>query len=68
MYGSDLLLVIFLFYFICLFVWKGTTSSSNTVVAGQENFQETDEAKIVRENEERCIFLYATEIFKKKKI
>uniref|UniRef100_A0A8C1V225 Furry homolog b (Drosophila) n=1 Tax=Cyprinus carpio TaxID=7962 RepID=A0A8C1V225_CYPCA len=34
-------------------VASGTTSSSNTVVAGQENFQETDEAKIVRENEER---------------
>ncbi|XP_051541423.1 protein furry homolog isoform X3 [Myxocyprinus asiaticus] len=34
-------------------VASGTTSSSNTVVAGQENFQDTDEAKIVRENEER---------------
>uniref|UniRef100_A0AAY5EIW9 Cell morphogenesis protein N-terminal domain-containing protein n=1 Tax=Electrophorus electricus TaxID=8005 RepID=A0AAY5EIW9_ELEEL len=34
-------------------VASGTTSSSNTVVAGQENFQETDEAKIARENEER---------------
>uniref|UniRef100_A0A672NZB0 FRY microtubule binding protein n=1 Tax=Sinocyclocheilus grahami TaxID=75366 RepID=A0A672NZB0_SINGR len=34
-------------------VASGTTSSSNTVVAGQESFQETDEAKIVRENEER---------------
>uniref|UniRef100_A0A8C2ELJ9 Furry homolog b (Drosophila) n=1 Tax=Cyprinus carpio TaxID=7962 RepID=A0A8C2ELJ9_CYPCA len=34
-------------------VASGTTSSSNTVVAGQENFQETDEGKITRENEER---------------
>ncbi|XP_076876310.1 protein furry homolog isoform X3 [Brachyhypopomus gauderio] len=34
-------------------VASGTTSSSNTVVAGQENFQESDEVKIVRENEER---------------
>lgn len=32
---------------------EGTTSSSNTVVAGQENIKDTDEAKIVRENEER---------------
>ncbi|KAG1970388.1 hypothetical protein F2P79_001991 [Pimephales promelas] len=34
-------------------VASGTTSSSNTIVAGQENFQETDEAKITRENVER---------------
>lgn len=34
-------------------VASGTTSSSNTVVAGQENFQDTDETKIARENEER---------------
>ncbi|XP_060764207.1 protein furry homolog isoform X2 [Neoarius graeffei] len=34
-------------------VASGTTSSSNTVVAGQENIQDTDEAKIARENEER---------------
>uniref|UniRef100_A0A673LFV2 Protein furry homolog n=1 Tax=Sinocyclocheilus rhinocerous TaxID=307959 RepID=A0A673LFV2_9TELE len=34
-------------------VASGTTSSSNTVVAGQENFQEADEPKIARENEER---------------
>jgi len=49
----------------CLCVCKGTTSSSNTIVAGQENFQETDEAKITRENVERCFFLYnaATRLF-----
>ncbi|XP_058267881.1 protein furry homolog isoform X7 [Hemibagrus wyckioides] len=34
-------------------VASGTTSSSNTVVAGQEIIQDTDEAKIARENEER---------------
>ncbi|XP_046716491.1 protein furry homolog isoform X5 [Silurus meridionalis] len=34
-------------------VASGTTSSSNTVVAGQENIPDTDEAKIARENEER---------------
>ncbi|XP_026994498.1 protein furry homolog isoform X6 [Tachysurus fulvidraco] len=34
-------------------VASGTTSSSNTVVAGQENIQDTDEVKITRENEER---------------
>ncbi|MCI4388211.1 hypothetical protein PGIGA_G00082920 [Pangasianodon gigas] len=34
-------------------VASGTTSSSNTVVAGQETIQDTDEAKIARENEER---------------
>ncbi|KAG9348473.1 hypothetical protein JZ751_002208 [Albula glossodonta] len=32
---------------------SGTTSSSNTVVAGQESFPDTDETKIARENEER---------------
>eukprot|EP00066_Takifugu_rubripes_P017617 XP_011606883.1 PREDICTED: LOW QUALITY PROTEIN: protein furry homolog [Takifugu rubripes] len=32
---------------------SGTTSSSNTVVAGQENFLGTDDVKIVKENEER---------------
>uniref|UniRef100_A0A7N9AYG7 Furry homolog b (Drosophila) n=1 Tax=Mastacembelus armatus TaxID=205130 RepID=A0A7N9AYG7_9TELE len=32
----------------------GTTSSSNTVVAGQENLQDTDENKLVRESEERA--------------
>lgn len=57
MYGFDLIMVK---YSVFLFVCKGTTSSSNTVVAGQENFQETDEAKIVRENEERYIFLHVT--------
>lgn len=31
----------------------GTTSSSNTVVAGQENLPDTDENKLVRESEER---------------
>ncbi|PWA22752.1 hypothetical protein CCH79_00002330 [Gambusia affinis] len=31
----------------------GTTSSSNTVVAGQENLPDTDENKLVRENGER---------------
>uniref|UniRef100_G3QBA5 FRY microtubule binding protein n=1 Tax=Gasterosteus aculeatus aculeatus TaxID=481459 RepID=G3QBA5_GASAC len=31
----------------------GTTSSSNTVVAGQENLADTDEKKLVRESEER---------------
>ncbi|XP_056593394.1 protein furry homolog isoform X1 [Triplophysa dalaica] len=34
-------------------VASGTTSSSNTVVPGQESFQEPDDAKIARENEER---------------
>ncbi|XP_049324856.1 protein furry homolog isoform X5 [Astyanax mexicanus] len=34
-------------------VASGTTSSSNTVVAGQENFQDTEETKMARENEER---------------
>ncbi|KAM9436964.1 LOW QUALITY PROTEIN: protein furry homolog [Salvelinus alpinus] len=33
---------------------SGTTSSSNTVVAGQENFPETEESKLTRENEERA--------------
>uniref|UniRef100_A0A3Q1IQT3 Furry homolog b (Drosophila) n=1 Tax=Anabas testudineus TaxID=64144 RepID=A0A3Q1IQT3_ANATE len=32
----------------------GTTSSSNTVVAGQENLPDTDENKLVRESEERA--------------
>lgn len=36
----------------------GTTSSSNTVVAGQENLQETDENKMVRESEDRCVLMY----------
>lgn len=31
----------------------GTTSSSNTVVAGQELFPDTDDAKTLKENEER---------------
>ncbi|XP_041949099.1 protein furry homolog isoform X3 [Alosa sapidissima] len=34
-------------------VASGTTSSSNTVVPDQQNFPDTDEAKIARENEER---------------
>ncbi|XP_045546146.1 protein furry homolog isoform X7 [Salmo salar] len=34
---------------------SGTTSSSNTVVAGQENFPETEESKLARENEERWV-------------
>ncbi|CAB1333278.1 unnamed protein product [Coregonus sp. 'balchen'] len=33
---------------------SGTTSSSNTVVAGQENFPETEEPKLARESEERA--------------
>ncbi|XP_031429117.1 protein furry homolog isoform X2 [Clupea harengus] len=32
---------------------SGTTSSSNTVLAGQESFSDTDEAKAARENEDR---------------
>uniref|UniRef100_A0A671Y0N2 FRY microtubule binding protein n=1 Tax=Sparus aurata TaxID=8175 RepID=A0A671Y0N2_SPAAU len=32
---------------------SGTTSSSNTVVPGQESFPDTDDAKTVKENEER---------------
>ncbi|XP_051813664.1 protein furry homolog isoform X3 [Acanthochromis polyacanthus] len=32
---------------------SGTTSSSNTVIAGQESFADTDDTKIVKENEER---------------
>ncbi|XP_066555828.1 protein furry homolog isoform X8 [Amia ocellicauda] len=34
-------------------VASGTTSSSNTVVAGQESFPDTDETKLARDNEER---------------
>lgn len=34
-------------------VCVGTTSSSNTVVAGQENLADTDENQLVRESEER---------------
>ncbi|XP_045064182.1 protein furry homolog [Coregonus clupeaformis] len=34
---------------------SGTTSSSNTVVAGQENFPETEESKLARESEERWV-------------
>lgn len=37
----------------CLFL--GTTSSSNTVVAGQELFPDTDDTKTLKENEERYI-------------
>uniref|UniRef100_A0A8C4IBQ1 Furry homolog b (Drosophila) n=1 Tax=Dicentrarchus labrax TaxID=13489 RepID=A0A8C4IBQ1_DICLA len=33
----------------------GTTSSSNTVVAGQDNLPDTDENKLVRESEERSV-------------
>lgn len=36
----------------------GTTSSSNTVVAGQENLPDTDENKLVRESEERSVLIY----------
>ncbi|KAM9733099.1 protein furry homolog isoform 3-T3 [Menidia menidia] len=32
---------------------SGTTSSSNTVVAGQESFPDTDDTKTMKENEER---------------
>ncbi|XP_072248255.1 protein furry homolog isoform X4 [Leuresthes tenuis] len=32
---------------------SGTTSSSNTVVAGQESFADTDDTKTIKENEER---------------
>ena len=35
----------------------GTTSSSNTVLAGQESFSDTDEAKAARENEDRWALL-----------
>ncbi|MBN3296212.1 FRY protein, partial [Amia calva] len=39
-------------------VASGTTSSSNTVVAGQESFPDTDETKLARDNEERtCLIL-----------
>ncbi|XP_029965290.1 protein furry homolog isoform X2 [Salarias fasciatus] len=34
-------------------VASGTTSSSNTVVAGQESFPDTDDAKTLKESEER---------------
>ncbi|XP_038150293.1 protein furry homolog isoform X4 [Cyprinodon tularosa] len=34
-------------------VASGTTSSSNTIVAGQENFPETDDIKSIKESEER---------------
>jgi len=33
----------------------GTTSSSNTVVVGQDNFPDTDETKLARESEERSV-------------
>ncbi|XP_066555831.1 protein furry homolog isoform X11 [Amia ocellicauda] len=36
-------------------VASGTTSSSNTVVAGQESFPDTDETKLARDNEERHV-------------
>lgn len=36
--------------------YLGTTSSSNTVVAGQENLPDTDENKLVRE-EERLVLI-----------
>uniref|UniRef100_A0A3Q4BKZ5 Uncharacterized protein n=1 Tax=Mola mola TaxID=94237 RepID=A0A3Q4BKZ5_MOLML len=36
---------------------SGTTSSSNTVVAGQESFADTDDAKTVKENEERLSYI-----------
>uniref|UniRef100_A0A096MFY3 FRY microtubule binding protein n=1 Tax=Poecilia formosa TaxID=48698 RepID=A0A096MFY3_POEFO len=39
----------------------GTTSSSNTVVAGQENLPDTDENKLVRENGERLVTFPCTE-------
>lgn len=42
-------------YLLCL-LCVGTTSSSNTVVAGQENMPDTDENKLVRE-EERSVFI-----------
>uniref|UniRef100_A0A8C5DYV2 Protein furry homolog n=1 Tax=Gouania willdenowi TaxID=441366 RepID=A0A8C5DYV2_GOUWI len=35
----------------------GTTSSSNTVVAGQDNLPGTDECKLGRESEERLVFI-----------
>ncbi|XP_036421109.1 protein furry homolog isoform X3 [Colossoma macropomum] len=34
-------------------VTSGTTSSSNTVVAGQENIPDTDDTKVAKENEDR---------------
>lgn len=34
-------------------LFPGTTSSSNTVIAGQELFPDTDDAKTLKENEER---------------
>uniref|UniRef100_A0A3B4BUU4 Furry homolog a (Drosophila) n=1 Tax=Pygocentrus nattereri TaxID=42514 RepID=A0A3B4BUU4_PYGNA len=34
-------------------VTSGTTSSSNTVVAGQENIPDTDDTKVTKENEDR---------------
>uniref|UniRef100_A0A8C5F4Y0 FRY microtubule binding protein n=1 Tax=Gadus morhua TaxID=8049 RepID=A0A8C5F4Y0_GADMO len=36
---------------------KGTASSCNTVVVGQENFPDTDETKLARESEERSVSL-----------
>lgn len=38
-----------------MFLCAGTTSSSNTVVAGQEMMPDLDENKMVRENEERLV-------------
>uniref|UniRef100_A0A8B9HPG1 Furry homolog a (Drosophila) n=1 Tax=Astyanax mexicanus TaxID=7994 RepID=A0A8B9HPG1_ASTMX len=34
-------------------VTSGTTSSSNTVIAGQENISDTDDTKVAKENEDR---------------
>lgn len=47
----EAVLVTLAFFFFGSFL--GTTSSSNTVVAGQESFPDTDDAKTVKENEER---------------
>lgn len=47
-------LYFWMWYLKCL-LCVGTTSSSNTVVAGQENMPDTDENKLVRESEERSV-------------
>lgn len=41
------------FIYLSFGPFLGTTSSNNTVVAGQECFPDSDDTKTVKENEER---------------
>ena len=38
----------------------GTTSSSNTVVAGQDSFPDAEESKILKESDERLVHKFGT--------